>query len=264
MPDGGGTIKAGQPTEAHASRPRLCVGCDYILESLRPRGACPECGQEFDLENASTFHRSRVMPQWARWFLRPVPWWIIGIHCLPLAPLLMWSLDPQVSYMGAAVIYALFLGIGPALVAAVRLMARSSVELRYWGDRPADGSAGMELRRWMTMLGLYVVVAVAVTWGAGWRSAFYLTRPQLDAVRANVEALPAGTSLRQPVGPWPNARVIHHRSGIVVVTVGGFGAGGWQGGGSGFVYLPADVPMPGYNRGTDGQLSSRWHYFMTD
>ena len=35
--------------------PKTCVRCGYILEHL-PADRCPECGQEYDLYDMSTYH----------------------------------------------------------------------------------------------------------------------------------------------------------------------------------------------------------------
>ena len=45
----------GGQTPADSVDPKTCVRCGYILDHL-PADRCPECGQEYDLYDLSTYH----------------------------------------------------------------------------------------------------------------------------------------------------------------------------------------------------------------
>ncbi len=48
-------IDASSSAASELDAPKTCVRCGYILEHL-PADRCPECGQEYDLYDLSTYH----------------------------------------------------------------------------------------------------------------------------------------------------------------------------------------------------------------
>jgi hypothetical protein len=56
-------------------RDALCLGCNYPLRGLADR-RCPECGQDFDPNDADTFITGGRWGRLARWWLKPTRRWI--------------------------------------------------------------------------------------------------------------------------------------------------------------------------------------------
>jgi hypothetical protein len=252
------TLTSMQSATSASDVPR-CLDCDYCLSGLAS-SACPECGRQFDPDDATTFHRGLPMPALLRRWKRPIgagPYVLLGAGCLLVSPLLI---SPGCMYMFAGVFFLApvwFLMLGYFLV---QTSMRQFIRVRY---RRRFVEFADDALRWARVFLLLLALTVVCTLGIPMRVAFYLSQPGLDKMRVELAASGATTVTRR-VGVW-SVTAQAYPEGVVAFNVNFGSAGGlFPGGGEGFLYLPENVPVPGYNYGADGWLLPRWRYFTTD
>ena len=254
-----------QPDSGRAAGPPRCLGCDYDLSRLTtPR--CPECGRAFDPRDPASFHGGRPMPDWARWWLRPIGWptfVITAVLALAASPLLT---DPATYYL-----FIPFCVFAPATLFAVgwslfRLFVRESLVTRY-GRRAPTAAGGW--RRWLALGALVAAVQLSAVFALPLRASFVPFAGQYERLRQDVEAgrvaplTPVRIGGRTVCGEGSLAGY----AGLFVVytdCAAGQRPNVFPASGSGFLHVPDGTPFPGYNQGGDGHLWGNWYYFTTD
>ena len=249
--------------EARPERPPRCLRCDYDLTGSGDAGACPECGQRFDLADAATFHRGRPMSPWARRWVRPLGW-PAAVAWAAVWVWLSWALaDPMFTYFRAgAILTTLFTIVVVLPILALRTATREGVA-KYHG-RVADEFGRDRPRSWR-VVAAFLALAASATVALPTRAWFLAFLPWMNAVADEAAGLPSrhepgyAGPIRRQVGPWTvYAEASGDLDGSVVLHT-------WRPrGDSGFLRTPRPT-MPGYNEGSDGRLTPRrWHYFAAD
>ena len=263
MREGAGTTKAA----AGPPRVKRCQRCDYDLMHTHRAGVCPECGLEYDLWVRGTFHVGSPLGPVRRLILATAgrPWMVLVV--LALLGWLKLTADPLVTYMFLAVCATLLLAPFILIPCLLRL------GLVKWAARGRERVYGRQLRaeRRACILGIagFLTIGFSTIIALPTRALFYPFLPWFNAVADDAEAtltpttaLPTWTPMVRDhqIGLW-SVTVEHFDDGIVVFYTS---YGGFPGGGAGFVRVPPGAELPGYNEGNDGQLTGRWHYYVTD
>jgi hypothetical protein len=210
----------------------LCLDCNYPLRGLTaPR--CPECGLEFDPANSDTMNMGAPLTRKAQWVLGPMRWPTIAIT-LVAAALVLWVTRLPRNWLDvsrAGLVVLVLMGI----VWLAWPMARTFVARKY--NWPKERLTRGAKPRYIVGA-LLLIEAFAIARGLPLKAAFWMSKPQMDALAADVIARPKSSPQDQWLGAYKATEVQPIIGGGARFTVE-VSADGFR---TGFMYLPSANP----------------------